>query len=365
MSELAQTQKRLGLLRARLLMAVASGVLLASTNAADASDDDRDRPVVWIELGGQLDQLSHDANGWLPPDLTPPISNPSPPPFGRPPILGYDGWLQLSLQPEDSDWIYAVSLRYGRAKFGPKEHHDQSYILKSAGGVYPPKYILSQYNFANSTERSQSNHTVIDFTAGKDVGLGMFGHGRSVLNFGLRYAQLNEGAIAQLTAFVSAPAKYSPGEEVHKANARIDRHFVGIGPSASWDASVPVIGSLAEGLSLDWGANAAALFGRQKSRLHLQTHVAQYRLDPAYSYFAKSTEIAHSTHTPFRRRTVFVPNVGGFASVSYHLSGAAKLSVGYRADFFFNAIDTGVYTRSTATRGFYGPFASISIGIGG
>ena len=42
----------------------------------------------------------------------------------------------------------------------------------------------------------------------------------------------------------------------------------------------------------------------------------------------------------------------------------AKVSIGYRGDFFFGAMDTGVDTHKTGTTGFYGPFASISFGLG-
>ena len=58
-----------------------------------------------------------------------------------------------------------------------------------------------------------------------------------------------------------------------------------------------------------------------------------------------------------------VPNIGGFAGISWRLP-TAKVSIGYRADFFFNAIDGGIAARKSENRGFYGPFASISIGIG-
>jgi hypothetical protein len=61
---------------------------------------------------------------------------------------------------------------------------------------------------------------------------------------------------------------------------------------------------------------------------------------------------------------VTVPNVGGFAALSYRFTNA-KISAGYRADFFFGAKDSGLETRTTADVGFHGPFATISFGIGG
>jgi hypothetical protein len=37
----------------------------------------------------------------------------------------------------------------------------------------------------------------------------------------------------------------------------------------------------------------------------------------------------------------------------------------YRADFFFGAMDGGIDTAKKENVGFYGPFATISIGLGG
>jgi hypothetical protein len=75
---------------------------------------------------------------------------------------------------------------------------------------------------------------------------------------------------------------------------------------------------------------------------------------------------ADSAYPPVNRtrsRMVVIPNIGGFAALSYRFPNA-KLSAGYRADFFFGARDSGFETRSTADVGFHGPFATISIGLG-
>jgi hypothetical protein len=65
-----------------------------------------------------------------------------------------------------------------------------------------------------------------------------------------------------------------------------------------------------------------------------------------------------------RSRSVAIPNVGGFAELSYHYANA-KISMGYRADFILGAMDGGIDTRKTYDRNFHGPFATISIGLGG
>jgi hypothetical protein len=70
----------------------------------------------------------------------------------------------------------------------------------------------------------------------------------------------------------------------------------------------------------------------------------------------------HATST--RGHSVVVPNVGGFAGVSFNFPNA-KASFGYRADFFFGALDGGLDIRQARDVSFHGLFANISIGLGG
>ena len=65
-----------------------------------------------------------------------------------------------------------------------------------------------------------------------------------------------------------------------------------------------------------------------------------------------------------RSRSVVVPNVGGFAGLSVKYPNV-KVSFGYKADFFFGAMDGGIDVRRTEDVGFHGPYASVSIGLGG
>jgi hypothetical protein len=43
----------------------------------------------------------------------------------------------------------------------------------------------------------------------------------------------------------------------------------------------------------------------------------------------------------------------------------AKVKFGYRADLFLGAMDGGIDTAKKENVGFYGPFATVSVGIGG
>lgn len=351
MIEIVQT-KNYRNLRYRLLLSVSSAAALAFAGEALARDDVR--PAVWIELGGAFDQISRDSTQWTPPNLTDPISNPSPEPFGKSPAIGYDVDAAIEIRPHGSDWIYGASVRYGRAQRGPKHFHDQTYETKSNYG----KYALTTYAFLNAKAQSRSTHAIIDFNIGRDVGLGSFNDGKSTIHFGVRMAQLNERAEASMTAFSTAPAKYSIGKIVHKADALMARSYTGFGPAVSWDGATPLAGSLNDGFSFDWGMNASVLIGKQKAHIALQTQDARY-----YGAGA-NTVLSHLTSAPSRDRTVVVPNLGGFAGLSWRLPNG-KVSLGYRADFFFGAIDGGLSTSQKDTRGFTGPFASISYGMGG
>jgi hypothetical protein len=365
MSELVNVGAMQGNFRKQLLTSVSTLALLASVyGTREARADDSDHPIVWVEVGGAFDQISAGETGWSPPNMTPPISNPKPLPFGKLPAIGFDTDLKLSFTPENSDWIYSASIRYGRAKFGPKDSHDQTHSFHgySFDGSY--KYFPNNYDFTDTARQSHSTHAILDFMAGRDFGLGFFG-GKSTVSFGVRIAQLNENTQGQLTAFTNAqPQHYPPVSEIgHIAELVASRSFNGLGPSISWDESAPFAGSLSNGFSIDWGANAALLFGRQKANVSLHTKDTQYP-PGAYGVSGVPVVLAHSTQPFLRNKTVVVPNVGGFAGLSWRLPDV-KVSLGYRADFFFSAIDGGLMTSQKETRGFYGPFANISIGIGG
>jgi len=117
-------------------------------------------------------------------------------------------------------------------------------------------------------------------------------------------------------------------------------------------------------LTLDWGLNASVLFGRQRSNIHYQTtgqyHTAKYHGSPPN---AQRYVVSHrSVNVPDRSHTVAVPNIGGFAGLSFRYN-VAKVSFGYRADFFFGAMDRGIDTHKSENRGFFGPFATVSIGF--
>jgi hypothetical protein len=115
-------------------------------------------------------------------------------------------------------------------------------------------------------------------------------------------------------------------------------------------------------VTFDWGLNGALLFGRQKIQAHHST-TAHHGI-ASLNTGALPTLYPTKSNSIERSRSVVIPNIGGFAGFSLRFPNA-KVSLGYRIDAFFGAMDGGVDTRKTYDRDFYGPFATISIGLGG
>jgi hypothetical protein len=147
------------------------------------------------------------------------------------------------------------------------------------------------------------------------------------------------------------------------------RDFHGIGPEVTWETNQTIVGNVDNGeITLDWGVNAAVLFGRQSMNAKHFTsycHVNNlYNGDgggigcvPAFPGHTQSK-------TTQRSRRKVVPNLGGYIGASARYSNA-KISLGYRADTFFGAMDGGQATAKDYNRGFYGPYLNVSLGLGG
>jgi hypothetical protein len=393
MSEL--TNPRSADLRWRLLTTVSALALLTSVSEAQiAKADDGDHPVVWVELGGQLEKQAGQGDAFIP-DFIP--KNASLPGFkgvnfqsqtGNNYANGFEG--KLSFEPENSDWVFSASALYGRANSTKILSHitpghrltiKSLYVHYSLTNYDPNRLgccktisYTSQAHHAYANMKAQANytHAVLDFMAGKDVGLGMFGHaGSSVLSAGVRFAQFTSRANVTIHGrpdreFVKHYVHYGPftysryralPTNRYSVIDDSERDFRGVGPAISWNASASLLGNPRNGeLELDWGANAAVLFGKQLAQ-------GEHHSSTIHSgYYSRGQSYQSGSFN--RRRTVTVPNLGGFAGLSF-LYADAKVSFGYRGDFFFGAMDAGNDTKKTESVGFYGPFATISVGLGG
>jgi len=388
MSELIQDKVHRTSIRWRLLAGVSAVALTGCIASADlARAEDSDRPTVWIELGGQLSRLQGGQETFAPPlmDGRPAIFEPSQK-FEKPPSSSFDGFGDISIQPSDSGWAFSVSVRYGRSKSGKhvvQQTSPQPFQKYLFGNATTKNPIAEK--FADTEAHSSEQHTILDFQVGKDVGLGMFGSEKatSTVSFGVRFAQFSRQSNITLRSdpdwhfnyrylnypslgFTNFKAVYGQSYHSNFAHLATRSSFHGIGPSVSWKGSIPVVGNKDAGtLAFDWGANAALLFGRQKAQTHHQT-IGKSHVGGAFFTQPGLVTVYNQPAVPdhTRTRSVVVPNVGGLVGLSFSYPNA-KISMGYRADFFFGAMDGGIDTRKTYDRNFYGPFATISIGLGG
>jgi hypothetical protein len=359
MSEFLNEREDRNAIRRQLLATASAIALLGFGTTSHARAEDTNRPIVWLELDGQFANEDVGADAYVPPFL--PLS-----PFDAishvgqekgPPTI-WDEGVKLSFQPDGSDWVISAAVRYGK--------NDRREVLDN----HPPTANVTKYTghdgysaYQNFTVKSSESHVLLDFQAGKDFGLGMFGSGgTSVFSAGIRFAQFNS---QNQVGIESQPTNVNSQYPFHRLHAAFSakRKFSGVGPAISWNASANLLGDPSAGsVSADWGLNAAMLFGRQRSQIHHQT-------TNIYHYCASGchrlrTVYEHSALPPIRSKTQIVPNLGGFAGVSWHLPNA-KVSVGYGADMFFGAVDGGIDSAHRENRGFYGPFASVSVGLGG
>ena len=329
-------------------------------------------------MGGQLERMDDGEQRFAPPFI---LATPRPSPetisplnVERPLRYSYGGEGKISFEPEDTDWVFSASILYGRSN-SDKHVHQQSYPVDHLHlGTYSKAKYASAGQFMDTKVKTGESHAILDFQAGNDAGLGMFGgKGSSVLSVGVRFAQFTMNSNITLKSdpdfrfhyYYFGTAKVPVNGIYHSNAAAIiaARSFRGVGPSISWNASAPVVGnSESAEIALDWGVNASLLFGRQKAIIHHQS-TARYQ-GGHYPHIAPTTLYQRSANPPARARSVTVPNVGGFAGLSFLYSNA-KVSLGYRGDFFFGAMDGGIDVAKSENRGFYGPFATISIGVGG
>ncbi len=360
MSERITTHDNRAAIRWKLLTGASALALTAYVSSIGiAKAEDATHPLIWLELNGQFSMQKNDLEVYNPDFLSAsPFDAESHIGFEKAPPKIWDKGGSISFQPQDSDWILSGSIRFGKtARSLSRDEHNPTSVVPSkyspgaGGGVV---YNAYQHPIVHAVE----SHTILDFQAGKDVGLGKFGRdATSAVNLGVRIAQFD----ADNGGNIKSQPTSGPSYNKFYASFDAKRSFKGIGPSLSWDASAMIGGNRADGgLSLDWGVNGAVLFGRQKMSEHHQTKENHWPLFNSHN----PTNVYQNTPLPVSRsKRVTVPNLGAFAGVSWRYADA-KITMGYRADYFFNVLDGGIATAKKEDRAFYGPFLSIAVGIG-
>lgn len=380
MSELIQKHDNRATIRWKLLTS-ASALTLAFSLAGTARAEDADHTLLWIELGGQAEHIGGQS-GTYAPDFLSAYSTSSilqdkvtPTQAQRPPLFSFGENASITFQPEDSDWVFTGAIRIGRSSNNRHVAHQTSHVhyrKYKSGHPAPGTLFYTQEKFVDTHANNSESHSVLDFMAGKDVGLGMFGlSGSSVLSGGVRIAQFTSNSSVDMRARPDLHFKYFPSAGAPKyfqfpyfhtyhAQETAARSFRGIGPALSWSGSASFAGNPQTGeIGMDWGVNAALLFGRQRTKVeHHETgnYFAVHSRYPELVY--QNPQGGHTTD-----RAITVPNVGGFAGLSWRIQDC-KINIGYRADIFFSALDTGMDAARKSNLMFLGPYASISVGLG-
>ncbi len=342
MSELTHTRNRdvrWHLLAGASVLALTAG--LATVPAAQADEDNH----FYFEVGGSYGAQAGGSTAWFLPFAAPGapvgggeggesgeagmgrIHSPTGPDGAALPIHAGPSWdftSALKVQPADSDLIFSLGIKFGRNE------------RRSAFASFTQTTPYSYTKLYEGAATHRESHLNIDFQVGKDFGLGMFGHeGTSVFSAGLRYAHFT----ARTNTGFYTSTKYFAGG----GSTLAKRSFVGIGPMISWEASTP-LSDTGDGIfTLDWGVNAAVLFGRQKA-----SGVLLY--DDGYALGTS------------RDRTVTVPEVGGSVGFSYHPADSGlRIAFGYRVDAAFGVLDAGIYQNWQVDRVQHGPYLKIGI----
>src|SRR5580692_8349006 len=181
MSEINKTGARISLRHGLLLTASVTALLGMVCDLSAEADESGSRPTVWIELGGQWDRMNGQAEPFVPPFtvLGEQHGLMSAADVQSAPNSSVGGNASISFQPEDSDWKFSASVRYGRSN-AKKERQQQTIASTTLSDgqvlyIYGPGGEIDKT--ANYAAKSAESHAIVDFMVGKDVGLGMWkGH---------------------------------------------------------------------------------------------------------------------------------------------------------------------------------------------
>jgi iron complex outermembrane recepter protein len=381
------------------------------------------RPTFWIGLGGEMvqpqapNEAIYPFNAVFPKGLDPRA------PQNKKLDWSFSPDFKLTYQPSDSPWTFAANVRYGRigSKTGrlrqsetsgdsqcvaPTEHayltalpgQDLGFIgkLRCDPNYGPVTKTLTLYNgyqlthtfdnkydpsnlkaaldrLSTSTERKEE-HVIMDFTMGKDVGLGILGSVESSLSAGLRYAEFKSYTKGDMRGIpdMNVPegwGKYDTTFHQYVDTFEAHRSFRGAGPTISWDANEPLLNVEDAGqVTVDWTLTGGVLFGHRKATVKATEGSSYFdaRYPNSPSQYVLNA-LPAPAQTPIdiapRDRFAAVPVLDLSLGLSYKVRGV-KISGGYRWERYFGAIDGGFQQSKGENRTLTGPFLSISLGFG-
>ena len=190
MSELMNERSGKNQSRWQWLATTSAAALIASLHGSysfEVADQDADRPTVWIELGGQLEHVSGQGNsfpvGFVSAFSDSVVLRPATPVQAQKPIpFSFAEQGKISLEPEDSNWVFSAAVNYGRSSnFRQVDQQTNKTFFVTYKYGQPNKNANPRGidKFSDTQSHHQESHAILDFSAGKDVGLGMLGKNAS------------------------------------------------------------------------------------------------------------------------------------------------------------------------------------------
>lgn len=325
---------------------LALGAVVLAPKKANAADDGG----LTLELSGGPTKYQDGDTTFLPPAA----------PFSDRVLEADDGSAfrgALTFQPAGSPNIFSLGVKFGKSKHSSKSLSFSTSGTSSYSGPSGPGILYTQYHL-DLDARQRSEHLMVDFEVGREVGMGMASS--SVVSVGLRYANFKvdtdiaySGALTSgvlLTgkynpptgtdarapaAYAAAGKYYGPYVNLIAGSGQIRRKFQGIGPRISWKAQHDFADS---GFFLSWGVGANLLYGKREAH-----GVAS---DPTLGVDFD------------RDKKVWSPGFDAAVAIGY-TTGPVSLKLGYQVDAQYGVIDAGFEKEVKHDYVTHGPFASI------
>jgi hypothetical protein len=317
-------------LRGALLTSASAVALSVSGSAAYAQNATPTTPQtvsLWVE-GALFWTTGGSFNVPLIPGLVPPITafNPN---------TGIEGAAGFDYRfPGNQLWHIVADVRYGRTKTatGNSSTFSSSFFHKYGS-------LIQQTNSTASNGVEKESHLVVDFMAGRDLGVGS---NAPELQFGVRVADLRASALVNESGkatFYSSHVFPPTVTTAQTAVTTFSSRFFGAGPRLAAAGNVPITSFW----SFDYSGGIALLFGERMSNF--------------YSAGTFGT-LAINTNT-----IAFVFNADAWAAVSYAITPNLKASAGIRGDYYNSPLmsyDINTGGSVNIDRLFWGPFVRLT-----
>lgn len=243
---------------------------------------------------------------------------------------GYGGQLGFGCRPALSAWDYAAFVRYS----GTNRKRGVNAI-----GISITSSSRSPSAGFVGTTRNRERHLVLDFQVGRDLGIGGGPDTSLKVTGGIRYA--NFKSTTKGTFFDSSNStQLFPFKDTSRTWA--------VGPRLGLEGQ----SGLGNGFGLDYGAGISALYADR--RLNIGRDL-----------------LVNNINSFARAKTGFLLGLDANVAITYKISTNAKFSLGYRADYYANAVldlnsraiqnnVVGAITTKTRSRLDMGPFVKLT-----